>query len=143
MNFHELGVLSHCSVPMSIFFLNGSLFQCAVDDGSSSCCCWADSERAAAFLGLESEEYLLEDSPENFGRCKAGKGQSYSSTVGHLNQLLEQHGRIVVKNYGSIFDSSCQDLTFSVNSDRLISSSDEDVLRSLITNAFFSTSWVC
>ncbi|KAI3465390.1 hypothetical protein Pfo_022053 [Paulownia fortunei] len=112
-----------------------------MDDGSSSCCCWADSERAAALLGLESEGYLLEGSAETFGRSKAGKGQPHGSIIGHLNQILEQHGRVVVKNYGSIFDSSCQDLAFSVDSDRLISSSDEDLLGSLITNSFFSTSW--
>lgn len=96
-------------------FLNVScLFRCGVDDASGTCCCWVDSERAAAFLGLESQEYLL--------------------------QVLEQHGRIVVKNYGDMFDSSCHDLTFSV--ERFLSSCDEEVLGSLISNALFSTSWV-
>lgn len=47
-----------------------------------------------------------------------------------------------MKNYGSVFDSSCQDLAFSVDPDRLISDSDENLFRSLIANAIFSTSWV-
>ncbi|GFP86506.1 cst complex subunit ctc1 [Phtheirospermum japonicum] len=105
-----------------------------MDDGSSSCCCWTDSERAAALLGLEPEEHLLKDSAETFGRSKAG-------IINQLNQMLERYGRVVVKNYGSVFDSSCQDLVFSVDSDGLISNLDEDHLRSLITNAVFSTSW--
>ncbi|KAL3655225.1 hypothetical protein CASFOL_001011 [Castilleja foliolosa] len=105
-----------------------------MDDGSSSCCCWANSERAAALLGLEPEEHLQKDSAETFGKSKAG-------IINQLNQMLERYGRVVVKNYGSVFDSSCQDLAFSVGSDGLLSTLDEDHLRSLITNVVFSTSW--
>ncbi|KAK4429060.1 CST complex subunit CTC1 [Sesamum alatum] len=112
-----------------------------IDDGSSSCCCWADSERAAALLGLESEENLLDESAETFGRSKAGRRQQYNSIVSHLDKILEQHGRVVAKNYGSMFDSSCQDLAFSVGSGRSISSSDQDLFRSLTTKVFLSTSW--
>ncbi|CAA2996160.1 CST complex subunit CTC1 isoform X1 [Olea europaea subsp. europaea] len=59
----------------------------------------------------------------------------------HLNKILTRHGQVVVKNYGSVFDSSCQDLAFSVDSDDLVSSSDENLLRSLIISACFSTFW--
>ncbi|KAH6776509.1 hypothetical protein C2S52_014070 [Perilla frutescens var. hirtella] len=109
-----------------------------VDDGSSSCCCWADSERAAAFLDLDSEEYKAGDT---LGRYKAGKEQLHISTVGRLNEVLEKHGRISMKNCGSMYDSSCQDLEFSVKSDRSISSSDEDVLHSLVSKALLGASW--
>ncbi|KAL0288373.1 UNVERIFIED_CONTAM: CST complex subunit CTC1 [Sesamum angustifolium] len=125
-------ILSAIEIPFAGFVM---------DDGSSSCCCWADSERAAALLGLESEEILLEETAETFGRSKAGRGQQYNSTVNHVDKILEQHGRVVAKNYGSMFDSSCQDLAFSVGSGRSISSSEQDILRSLTTKAFLSTSW--
>ncbi|XP_011083799.1 CST complex subunit CTC1 [Sesamum indicum] len=125
-------ILSGVEIPLAGFIM---------DDGSSSCCCWADSERAAALLGLESEEILLEESAETSGRSKAGKGQQYNSTVSHLDKILEQHGRVVAKNYGSMFDSSFQDLALSVGSGRSISSSEQDLLRSLTTKAFLSASW--
>lgn len=123
---------------MSITFLK-PFSECDVDDGSSSCCCWADSKSAAAFLGLDLEEYSLEDTLTG---CKAGKGQLHISTVGRLNQVLERHGRILVKNCSSMFESSCQDLEFAVDSKRLLSSSDEDNLQSLIAKAFLTASWV-
>ncbi|KAK6160745.1 hypothetical protein DH2020_004126 [Rehmannia glutinosa] len=74
-----------------------------MDDGSSSCCVWGDSERAAAFLGIEPKEYLLKDSAETFGRSKASKGQPYRSNISHLNQILEKHGRVVTIG-GSLMD---------------------------------------
>ncbi|KAL0360789.1 UNVERIFIED_CONTAM: CST complex subunit CTC1 [Sesamum radiatum] len=135
-------VLSAVEIPFAGFVMGTcSVLSVPHDDGSSSCCCWADSERAAALLRLESEEILLEETAETFGRSKAGRGQQYNSTVSHLDKILEQHGSIVVKNYGSIFDSSCQDLAFSVGSGRSISSSEQDLLRSLTAKAFLSTSW--
>ncbi|KAL2545822.1 CST complex subunit CTC1 [Forsythia ovata] len=67
-----------------------------------------------------------------FGRSNATMGLARISSIGHLNKILKRHGQVVVKNYGSMFDSSCQYLTFSVDSEKLISSSDEDLLRSLI-----------
>ncbi|KAL2455141.1 conserved telomere maintenance component 1 [Abeliophyllum distichum] len=112
-----------------------------LDDGSSSCCCWADCETAVALLGLHCEEYSRESYAETFGRSKATMGLARSSSIGRLNKILTRHGQVVVKNYGSMFDSSCQDLTFSVDSEKLISSSDEDLLRSLIIGACFSTVW--
>ncbi|KAL0438659.1 UNVERIFIED_CONTAM: CST complex subunit CTC1 [Sesamum latifolium] len=76
------------------------------DDGSSSCCCWADSERAAALLGLESEEILLEETAETFGDLRLVEGSNTTPLSG-----------------------------------RSISSSEQDLLRSLTTKAFLSTSW--
>ncbi|KAL0325645.1 UNVERIFIED_CONTAM: CST complex subunit CTC1 [Sesamum radiatum] len=135
-------ILSAVEIPFAGFVMGTcSVLSVLHDDGSSSCCCWADSERAAALLGLESEEILLEETAEAFGRSKAGRGQQYNSTVNHVDKILEQHGRVVAKNYGSVFDSSCQDLAFSVGSGRSISSSEQDILRSLTTKAFLSTSW--
>ncbi|PIN11237.1 hypothetical protein CDL12_16163 [Handroanthus impetiginosus] len=119
-------MLSAIKIPFAGFVM---------DDGSSSCCCWANSESAAALLGLESKQFLLQDSAETSGRPKDDKGPPYNSTIVRLNQILEKHSRVVVKNYGSIYDSSCQELSFSVDPNRLITSSDEDILTSLITNA--------
>ncbi|EYU25385.1 hypothetical protein MIMGU_mgv1a020802mg [Erythranthe guttata] len=108
-----------------------------IDDGSSSCCCWVDSERAKALLGLEFEDHLRKDSAESFGRSKARK----RSNIGRLNRVLERHNRIVVKNYGHIFDPSSQQLAFLVNSDKSLRSSDEDLLRNSINYAFLRPSW--
>ncbi|KAL2457474.1 CST complex subunit CTC1-like [Forsythia ovata] len=71
-----------------------------------------DCETAAALLGIHYEEYSRETYAETFGRSKATMGLAHSSN-----------------------------LTFSVDSEKLISSSDEDLLRSLIIGACFSTFW--
>lgn len=135
--FHKIRQFVSLLWTISVHFLLNSLSECDVDDGSSSCCCWTDSEIAATVLGLDLEEYSLKDTLMGY---KAGKGKRHISTVSRLNQALERHGRISVKNCSSLFDSSCQD--FVVESKRSLSSSDEDILQSLITKALLTTSWV-
>lgn len=70
------------------------------------------------------------------------RGEANGFSVGHLNKILREHGRVVVKNYGSMFDSSFLDLTFSVDHAESFGSSNENLLRCLIMNACFSTLWV-
>nr|GME09282.1 CST complex subunit CTC1 isoform X2 [Ipomoea batatas] len=111
-----------------------------LDDGSSSCCCWANCERAAAFLGLHSKEHCKACEKSLWNSRKNRKDKKCSSIGCHLNKVIKRHGRVVVKNHGSTSDPSLQDLTFAVNSDEIISTSDEDFLRSLILKACSSTS---
>ncbi|XP_073142010.1 CST complex subunit CTC1 isoform X2 [Henckelia pumila] len=125
--------LSVVQIPFAGFVL---------DDGSSSCCCWADSEKAATLLGLDCEEFSQNiSSSEMVAKSQTGSWLPRSSTIGRLKQILKRHQRIVAKNYGAMLDSSCQDLTFSSDSNTLINSSDDYLLRSLIGNACFSKFW--
>ncbi|KAK9270379.1 hypothetical protein L1049_025958 [Liquidambar formosana] len=128
---------SHTKAPV----LNISLAGFVLDDGSSLCCCWANAERAATLLRLR------EKIPQNaFGsscwRLKGtGMDKACRTALHHVDRILEKHGRITVKNYGSLFDSSCQDFSFSVSSDNAFSSSDEKILKFIILNACFGTVW--
>ncbi|KAL3514554.1 hypothetical protein ACH5RR_027271 [Cinchona calisaya] len=122
---------SMVEIPLAGFIL---------DDGSSSCCCWANYERAAKMLGLPTRAISNESCMRNSWRSRIpARGKANGSNFGRLNKLLRQHGRVIIKNYGSMFDSSCLDLTFSIDSDEVIGNSDENFLRYLIMNASFRT----
>ncbi|RAL47292.1 hypothetical protein DM860_013257 [Cuscuta australis] len=92
----------------------------SADDGSSSCCCWANGDRAAALLGLLHPK-------------------------AHLKEVIERHhGRVVVKNHGSTLDPSAQELMITgkdMISSSSSSSSDEELLRMMILNACSSKTW--
>ncbi|VFQ65686.1 unnamed protein product [Cuscuta campestris] len=101
----------HVNIPLAGF---------VIDDGSSSCCCWANGDRAAALLGLLHPK-------------------------AHLKEVIERHhGRVVVKNHGSTLDPSAQELMITgkdMISSSSSSSSDEELLRMMILNACSSKSW--
>jgi hypothetical protein len=67
---------------------------------------------------------------------------SWKTTMYHLEKMLKKHHRIVVKNHGSMVDSSYQDLNVSVSSDGDLSSSDDNLLKFIIFHACFGTFWV-
>lgn len=90
------------------------------DDGSSSCCCWANAERAATLLRLQEEP----------------------TTSYHLGRILKNYKRITVKNHGSFVDSPYQDLVVSVTSSNALSSSDETLVKFIIFNACVGRTWV-
>ncbi|CAI9116604.1 OLC1v1017797C1 [Oldenlandia corymbosa var. corymbosa] len=112
-----------------------------VDDGSSVCCCWADNARAANFLGLPIESVSSEDD----GRTSSGAGlvrqKANDFSVGHLDTMLRQHHRVIVQNQGSMWDSSCMELTVSVGSKEPVNGSHENFLRRLIINACSGNLW--
>ena len=116
------------------------LFGC-IDDGSSLCCCWTDNERAATLLGLH--EWL----PGKHTRGSLHKSNKETEircgyTVSHLSKILDQHGTVVMKNYGSMSDSSCLDIALSVNSEFVVRESDEEFLKSLVLQTCSSNTWV-
>ncbi|PSS31397.1 CST complex subunit like [Actinidia chinensis var. chinensis] len=120
------------NIPLAGFIL---------EDGSSSCCCWTNSDRAATLLRLQ-DEFSHENTGISIrGPKKCRDDEARGSSIHDLYKVVEKHGRVIVKNYGSMFDSSHQDLTFSVNSDTVFSSSDEDLLKYVILNACFGTFW--
>lgn len=120
------------NVPLAGFVL---------DDGSSSCCCWATNERATTLLKLH-EVNLFEVLGRTLRRSKqAWLNNARSSKHDRVDKILHQHGRVVVKNYGSTFDSTLQDLSVSVGADKIISSSDEKFLKFHILNACFGTTF--
>ncbi|XP_024970942.1 CST complex subunit CTC1 [Cynara cardunculus var. scolymus] len=112
-----------------------------MDDGSSSCCCWSDNERALTLLGLH--EWL---SHKHFRGSlhKSNKEIEIlpcSYTLSRMSKILGQHGTVVIKNYGSVSDSSCLDVALLVNSDSFVRESDEEFLKSLILQACSSKTW--
>ncbi|XP_058080367.1 CST complex subunit CTC1 [Magnolia sinica] len=111
------------SIPLAGFVL---------DDGSSSCCCWADAERAATLLGLHETAVRVSNSSHRTFK-RAGCWRTENTTY-HLEKMLKKHHRITVKNYGAVPDSSCLDLSCSVSSNQVLSSSDESLLKFIILN---------
>lgn len=90
------------------------------DDGSSSCSCWANAERAATLLRLQEEP----------------------TTSYHLGRILKKYKRITVKNRGSFIDFPYQDLVVSVTSGDALNSSDENLIKYIIFNACVGRTWV-
>ena len=102
-----------------------------VDDGSSSCCCWTNNEMALTLLRLDKEYEATGES--SMGSKKTLLTKSRDSNSVKLDKILQQHGRIVVRNCGSTSDASFQDII--VGSNKIMSSRDEDFLKLSILNA--------
>ncbi|KAL5705406.1 hypothetical protein ACHQM5_023712 [Ranunculus cassubicifolius] len=117
------------SIPCASFVL---------DDGSLPCCLWATAKIAAELLRLNDEIIIKDISSNNSQKRLNQTNTKTTSMTGyyHLQKILKHHHRITIKNYGSTFDSSHQDLTFSVSSNNnVLSSSDETLLKLVIFNA--------
>lgn len=120
------------NIPLAGFIL---------DDGSLQCCCWANGERAVTFLRLHEEMPLV-----GFGSCwwrlpGVGSDKACSTPSSYLDKILKRHGRVILKNYGSVYETSCQDLQLSVGSEFMFSTQDENILRFIVFNACSSTYW--
>ncbi|XP_021910975.1 CST complex subunit CTC1-like isoform X2 [Carica papaya] len=113
-----------------------------LDDGSSTCFCWANAERAATLLRLREElpQTVLEYcgcTLKWVGIDKTARG----SIMYHLGRILEKHKRITVKTHGSMADSSFPELTVFASSDNKLTSSDENLLKFIVLHACFCISW--
>lgn len=120
------------NIPLAGFIL---------DDGSSQCCCWANGERAVTFLRLHEEL-----PPVGFGSCwwrlpGVGADKACSTPSSYLDKILKRHGRVTVKNYASVYETSCQDLQLSASSEFMFGTQDQNILRFIVLNACYSTYW--
>ncbi|KAI3988698.1 hypothetical protein MKX01_027062 [Papaver californicum] len=105
-----------------------------VDDGSSLCCCWASSERAAVLLRLD-EEIPIKGFISSTCRTKAVKPIKGQSTARyHLQNVLSKHHKVTLSCSDNFLDS-CEYLRFSVNSVYRLSCSDENLLKCIVLNA--------
>ncbi|KAG6674780.1 hypothetical protein I3842_15G062100 [Carya illinoinensis] len=120
-------------IPLACFVL---------DDGSSSCRCWANAKRASTMLRLHEKLPQRAFESSDWTQKWAGiDDNACSSAIHHLERIFKNHDRITVKNFGSMFDSSYQDLAVSTSSDNGLSALDESLLKFMILNASFSSSW--
>ncbi|KAJ8437652.1 hypothetical protein Cgig2_028590 [Carnegiea gigantea] len=81
-----------------------------------------------------------------FGSCwwrlpGVGSDKACSTPSSYLDKILKRHGRVTLKNYGSVYETSCQDLQLSVGSEFMFSTQDENILRFIVLNACSSTYW--
>ncbi|MCL7035303.1 hypothetical protein MKW94_022215 [Papaver nudicaule] len=104
-----------------------------VDDGSSLCCCWASSERAAVLLRLDEEipvKALISGTCRTVRSVKAQVSARY-----HLENVLNKHHKVTLSWSDKLLDSSCENLRFTVNSMSRLSCSDENLLKRIVLNA--------
>ncbi|KAF5792386.1 putative CST complex subunit CTC1 protein [Helianthus annuus] len=109
-----------------------------MDDGSSSCCCWADTETAMTLLGSHKWSPHKRTKRSSYKPDKKLEACGYS--MSRMSDILNQNGRVVIKNHGSVFDS-CLDAAVSVDSDGALKESDEQFLKALILQACCSNTW--
>lgn len=113
-----------------------------VDDGSSSCCCWADAERAATLLRLQERlpKRAFKSSDWSF-RCVGVNDKASCTATYHLWRMLKTYKRITVKNYGSCFDLPYQNHV-SVTPGNALCTSDANLLNLIIFISCFGGLWV-
>lgn len=110
------------------------IFFISTDDGSSLCCCWADSGRARTMLQLE--ESACQSFLSAHGAATLIRDNEAQVTVGHLlKKMLKRHRRITVRNFRARVDSPLLGATFSVDSEKVLSSVDQDALKFIILHA--------
>ncbi|KAK1317388.1 CST complex subunit CTC1 [Acorus calamus] len=115
---------SDVKIPIAGFIL---------DDGSASCCCWADADRAEKLLRLH--EIVIRTSPGRLTGRKSTPHRTQDTISYPLKKMLKKHHRITIKNNGSMEDSSCLNLSSSGHSNQVLTISEETLLKHVILNA--------
>ncbi|XP_074273234.1 CST complex subunit CTC1 isoform X6 [Silene latifolia] len=129
------------SIRSGSTFVNIPFAGFILDDGTSRCFCWANGERAATFLRLHDKAAQV-GCGSSWWRSKGSViSKSCSPPSVHLNNTLKKHGRVTIKNRGSIHDSLNQDLHLSNGSYCIFDTEDQKLLKSIIFNACASTFW--
>ncbi|KAE8714191.1 Telomere maintenance component 1 [Hibiscus syriacus] len=115
----------------------------SVDDSSCSWCCWANAERAVTLLRLEEHPRSGCKASGYKRRWIGVQNTDRTSTMQHLQRILEKHDRITVKRTRSVFDPFDQDFTVTACSGRALTGLDDDfdLLASIIFNACINTFW--
>ncbi|CAL1410843.1 unnamed protein product [Linum trigynum] len=119
-------------------FLDIPLAGFLLDDGSSSCFCWASGQRAATLLRLHEELSLRALGGYSLKWMAMGNGP-FRSIMHHLERIINKHNRITIKNCGPPADSCYQDLTVSVSSGSTLSAFDEYFLKFIAFNSCFGS----
>ncbi|KAL9247616.1 hypothetical protein vseg_021031 [Gypsophila vaccaria] len=112
-----------------------------LDDGSSRCICWANGERAATLLRLHDKAPRAGYGSSWWKSKDSIIAKSYSTTSFHLDEILKKHGRVIVKKFGSLHDTSSQDFHISNCSDCTFGIQDLNFLKFILFNACSSTFW--
>ncbi|KAL8130893.1 CST complex subunit CTC1 [Apium graveolens] len=122
---------SAVNIPLAGFIL---------DDGSSLCCCWTNNEKALTLLQLDKEYDTKRKSSRGLKKTLLTKSRNPNSVK--LDKIVQQYGKVVMRNCGSTSDSCFQDIIVSFGSNKFFSWRDEAFLKSSILNACFrSTLW--
>ncbi|XP_010543099.1 PREDICTED: CST complex subunit CTC1 isoform X2 [Tarenaya hassleriana] len=101
-----------------------------IDDGSSTCLCWASGKRAYTLLRLHEEIPQKAIYSETWNRRDSGRRNlSY-----HLEGILRKHNKLVVKSKGLQVDTLFQDVTISVGSNQPLTDSDDKFIKHLLLN---------
>ncbi|KAL9680973.1 hypothetical protein QQ045_012754 [Rhodiola kirilowii] len=119
---NDRNITDYPDIPLAGFIL---------DDGSSTCCCWANADKAAAVLKMHEKV-----------PCQAIQSKSWTkrktrcSTVSHhLKRILKNQGRITVTNYGSVYESAGPDFIISITTPKILDESDEAMIKWIVINA--------
>lgn len=111
------------------------------DDGSSLCCCWADDARAELLLRLQEVAHL--DASVNLKLSKGGDSTKLQHTIGScLEKMMKRHTCVIVKNCGIPPDFSCRDLDASSVLHKVLSRSEDKLLKFIILNACWNRTLV-
>ncbi|KAF7811458.1 CST complex subunit CTC1 isoform X1 [Senna tora] len=126
--------------------VSGHLFDIPIagfvlDDGSSSCCCWANAERAVTLLRLHEELPKIAFESNNMLtllRLHEELPKRACSTASyHLGRILKTYKRITMQSYGSFYPWHYQKHVVSATSGNAVHSSDESLLKLIAFNSCF------
>lgn len=109
------------------------------DDGSSLKCCWLNAGSADVLLSLGGAFRTF--------FCTHGKSlvvgsKNFRGTVDyHLKKMFAKHHRVIARSQ-EVYDISSTEFTLSVDSNRALSYSEEQLLKFILYNACAGSNFV-